>query len=215
MFRESRLKLRIYLFWVNSRKFNTPKLITYIMNRRRFIGLLLLFIISSDSIAKVAHRCKHDEILKGFKPTKIKISNFEKKYRQYARQNVSPIKIVLDTSNLKSTGQEREFKISIMGKWFLHLKTKKKKVFLYVFFFLLFLNFFLFLYGARVLNRLFIKEDKCFKHRQKHCFTAVSPFLQVSACPWSSPLIWFRRRLSNLRDQRPWTNGLLLCVGGK
>ena len=88
------------------------------MTKRSLLGFLLLFLIITDSVASIAHRCNHDKILGDYKPTKGKISKFERKYRQFARQTASPIRIVLDTSNLRSTGQEREFIISIMGKIF-------------------------------------------------------------------------------------------------
>ena len=80
------------------------------------ILLFTLIYFSGFLLAHLEHHCVHDEKYWGSDQPEIKISRFERRMRQTAKLFDTPIRIHLDTSNLLSKGQEREFLIKIMSK---------------------------------------------------------------------------------------------------
>ena len=83
------------------------------------LKFILLFYVFSNFLKINAIsdlNCIHDEISNRHQISQKNISAFEKRFRQSDRLYDTPIRIHLDTSNLKSLGKERELIISIMSK---------------------------------------------------------------------------------------------------
>jgi hypothetical protein len=88
------------------------------MRKQTFIFLLLtlLFTLSGFTLAHKEYKCVHDEKNMGPDQPDVKLSRFERRMRQSVRLFDAPIKIHLDSSNLDSVGQEREFILKIMSR---------------------------------------------------------------------------------------------------
>ena len=87
------------------------------MRKQVLLFLLVAFLSFSVSVlAFKEHHCVHDEKYMGPDQPDVKLSRFERKMRQSVRLTDAPIRIHLDTSNLKSEGRERDLILKIMSK---------------------------------------------------------------------------------------------------
>ncbi len=90
-------------------------------------GLIFISAILTPAVlAKFRHTCKHDQMFGNYSAPTFKLSNFERRYRQAAKQTLRPLQIVLDTSGVNGNQREKEFINKIMGLNNLKIEAKTK-----------------------------------------------------------------------------------------
>ena len=105
---------------------------------RWFIGFFLLAITQTP----FAHKCEQSKLSKILPSPQIdEIKPFERRFRQASRLTNAPIRIHLDSSQLRLGGQERENIIRIMGELLLRTKIKKSNLEIYIKIFCFLYNF--------------------------------------------------------------------------